>query len=454
LPLAAREARAKALGRSLRAALPPGSALPDLAALRRALPGEAFSPIASLLGMHAPPRFSSMTAGCRPGERLVVSLPALRQFLEDPLQGSARFRLRLREIESEEEIAEREDESFETERPLRAALVQEGSPDAPSLPLWDRVLAGFTLLCRREELRGRAPTGFFADAERPALAAILRGWLEELVIWAGGKPLTGVIHRFGRAQARDTLASVRHDPIRLDLPDPLAPAAGAPLSVEIVGSTGLHLSAGAEPASVVLTSRSRSGDDRTRRQRDRLRAFVDHLALSAAGLSGGAHGTLVVRSQGGDHELHPARFRMTSVETARSYLADLISDLLTGARDAGGVSTGVHPYLLPCEAVFAARERGRGLGEEIERLRDNYLEQPWRLGFSSVYGPVPEAVERHDPPSEAEARRMAGTRFGLYFDLLQVAWDAGELCSPESIVGGLGPSEGPISEQSEPKAEP
>jgi hypothetical protein len=28
-----------------------------------------------------------------------------------------------------------------------------------------------------------------------------------------------------------------------------------------------------------------------------------------------------------------------------------------------------------------------------------------------------------------------------------VAWDAGELCSPESIVGGLGPSEGPISER-------
>ena len=172
---------------------------------------------------------------------------------------------------------------------------------------------------------------------------------------------------------------------------------------------------------MILTSRSRSSDDKTRRQRDRLRAFVEHLALSAAGLSPGPHGALVVRSQGSDHEAYPARFRAASPETAQAHLATLVTDLLTGARDGAGAPTGVHPYLLPCEAVFTARERGRDLNEEIERLRDNYLEKPGLLGFSSVYGPVPEAVERHDPPPAAEAQRMTAARFGLFFDLLEEA---------------------------------
>jgi hypothetical protein len=285
-------------------------------------------------------------------------------------------------------------------------------------PLWHLVRAAFEALARREELRGRAPTGFYAQAERPALQAILRGWLEELVIWAEGKPLAGRVHRFGRAQARETLAAVRHDPIRLDLEDPFTP--GARLAVEVVGSTGLLVSAGGgDPASLVLTSRSRSGDDRARRQRDRLRAFVEHLALSAAGLSSGPLGALVVRAQGGEHETNPARFRALPAEAARAYLGALVTDLVTGARDAAGLPTGVHPYLLPCEAVFSARDRNKDLVEEIERLRDNYLEKPSLLRFSTVDGPVPEAVERHEPPPAPEARRLAESRFGLYFDLLE-----------------------------------
>jgi exodeoxyribonuclease V gamma subunit len=432
-PLAAREQRAKALGRSLRAALPLGSAMPDLPALRRALPAEKLTAVAALLGVHRPPEPASEGAGRaagsragarRAGDRLVVPLSALRQFLDDPLQGSARFRLRLRELDDDDEIADREDEAFETERPLRTLLLREAvarglidRAGEAATPLWHRVLAAFEGLARREELRGRAPTGFYAEAERPALQAILRGWLEELVIWAEGKPLSGRVHRFGRAQARETVAPVRHDPIRLDLPDPFSE--GARLSVEVVGNTGLVVSAGGDPASVVLTSRSRSGDDRARRQRDRLRAFVEHLALSAAGVAAGPHGALVVRANGGDHEASPARFRALPAEAARAHLGALVTDLVTGARDAGGVPTGVHPYLLPCEAVFSARERNKDLVEEIERLRDNYLEKPTLLRFSSVDGPVPEAVERHDPPPGPEARRMADRRFGLYFDLLE-----------------------------------
>jgi FAD/FMN-containing dehydrogenase len=45
---------------------------------------------------------------------VVVPLSAIRQFLEDPLQGSARFRLRMRDVEGDEELVDRSDEPFET----------------------------------------------------------------------------------------------------------------------------------------------------------------------------------------------------------------------------------------------------------------------------------------------------------------------------------------------------
>ena len=78
--------------------------------------------------------------------------------------------------------------------------------------------------------------------------------------------------------------------------------------------------------------------------------------------------------------------------------------------------TGVHPYLLPCEAVFEA-QAGRGtIVELVEDLRDKYFERPTAT-FSSVQGPVPEAADRHDPPPLEEAERLARARFDLFFEL-------------------------------------
>ena len=80
--------------------------------------------------------------------------------------------------------------------------------------------------------------------------------------------------------------------------------------------------------------------------------------------------------------------------------------------------TGVHPYLLPHEAMFAGpRAATRRLIEAIEDLRETYLDRP-TAGFSSVYGPVPQAVERHGPPPAAAADQMMRSRFGLLFELM------------------------------------
>ena len=128
--LAHREAGAKQLGHRLRAALPAGSAVPDLPALRRALsPDRLRAAGHAAWGCTRPPGGRAAIGGLAvPGgasERLPCPLPAIRQFLEDPLQGSARFRLRMREVEGDEELLDREQEAFVTERPLRAGLLRE-----------------------------------------------------------------------------------------------------------------------------------------------------------------------------------------------------------------------------------------------------------------------------------------------------------------------------------------
>jgi len=95
----------------------------------------------------------------------------------------------------------------------------------------------------------------------------------------------------------------------------------------------------------------------------------------------------------------------------------LAAELLEGAHDpATGSPTGVHPYLLPHEAVFEANRKGKDVVEVVETLCDQYAD----LGraFSSGYGPVPQAIERHLPPGPEAAAHMVDSRFGLLFALL------------------------------------
>jgi hypothetical protein len=127
----------------------------------------------------------------------------------------------------------------------------------------------------------------------------------------------------------------------------------------------------------------------------------------------------VAWSNGQDELLDRCRFRPLAADRARAYLADLISDLLTGVRDGGGVATGVHAYLFPFEAVFEARtsKKRPPLIDAIESLRDTYFERGPKAAFSSVYGPVPDAVARHEPPAPDAAADMERRRFDLFFEL-------------------------------------
>ena len=421
--LATREAQAKALGQSLRAALPEGVAVPDLGALRRGLPPATFAALGARLSAHAAP--DRARRGPAGSHRLVVPLEALRRFLEDPLQGSARFRLRMREVEGEEELLDREDEPFETDRLQRATLLRQTMWEAlfashaagAALPSQTAIAAALQKWARVAELRGVGPTGLFGAAELPEQFAILSGWRAELQLLAGAGPLEPTLLRFGRPSAGPGQPAQELPGLRLDLPAP--PGLGTDvLSVEIVGRSELRVGTAA-PGSLVLAARRDNAPARI--FRDRLRAFVDHVVLAASGRAEQAHATHVVWAYGDRHSTTSGRFAPLSTVAAQDYLGRLIGDLVAGATTAAGWASGLHPYLLPCEAVFAARNNGSAIVDEVEKLRDHYLEKSW-LSFSTVNGPVPQAVERHDPPGADEAERLAHERFGLFFESARRRW--------------------------------
>ncbi|HEY0709464.1 MAG TPA: hypothetical protein VGG33_21825, partial [Polyangia bacterium] len=414
--LAAREAQAKALGQSLRAALPPGTAPPNLAALRRGLPETTYAALADRLEAHAAPE--SGRSG-QAAARLLVPLDALRRFLEDPLQGSARFRLRLRETVGDEELVDRDDEPFETDRWLRSILLRDAFYDAlfaqpaAGLPSPETVREAFRRRARISELTGQGPTGLFGNAEIPSQAAVLEGWLSELT-GLGGAALAPSLLRFGRPMSRGPHPTTPLPPIELSVPAPEGHGSGA-LAIEIVGRTELRIGG---PAAGALSLTSRRENAPVKVFRDRLRLFIDHVALAAAGGASPGEAAHVVWAFGDRHTTVSARFAPLAPETARAYLTTLVRDLIAGATTLSGWASGLHPYLLPCEAVFAARTGGTSVVDEVEKLRDYYFEMPWKT-FSSVQGPVPQAVDRHDPPPLEDAERMMESRFGLYFDLLE-----------------------------------
>src|SRR5581483_9459585 len=110
----------------------------------------------------------------------------------------------------------------------------------------------------------------------------------------GGWPAVGRILRFGRAAELEAADDLR-DPIVVSVSVAGAAAvsvAGAQARrLEIVGRTELIVAPANQSAptgSLVFSCRQPRRDD-TRADREMLRAFLDHVALSAAGLSQGAH---------------------------------------------------------------------------------------------------------------------------------------------------------------------
>lgn len=419
VPPAAHERAAVRLGESLRRALPDGCAPPDLRILRRDMDAATFGALAARLGVREPPEAPVLTrsgiAGRSVAEPIIVSLHDIRRFLECPLQGSARFRLRMREVEDVDDAAERDEEALGTDSLTLSTLLRQSFGRALAAGSLDAAALGraYQHVALRGELGGRLPSGIFARGERDAHQRILLGWSAELGAAAGATPAVRAV-RFGPATTFADAADVR-DAIRID-------AGGTP--VEIRGTTELLVDegdgSGTESASLVLLGPRRTRFEGEARQKEGLRAFVDHVALAAAGAPARRHAALLCWADASSHASGRSGLGVLDRDRARTWLESVVADMLAGVPDAAGRPTGLHPYLLPCEAVFEARKLGSRtqttISDAVEKIRDNYFEKPF-LKFSSLYGPVPQAVERHDPPAAREAEAMAHARFDLFFAL-------------------------------------
>ena len=420
LPLAREEHAAWDLGDSLRRSLPEGTAAPANARdLRRVLSPSAFTEVATRLSLPRPR--APVAEPTEAPTKVIISLTDLRRFLEDPLQGSARFRLRLREALGDDELTDREDELFATGALPRSVQLREAMIGAvlasTVVPSSEAVAARYDEISLHEELAGRGPAGLFREAERERHVAILNKWAEQLSRIARGGPLHGRVLHFGQA--------FENEDVRAILPAITfalgADGARPPLQVELHGRTSVLVEAPDLPrASVIFTCRAEDADEETRLDKESLAAFLDHVALAAAGLSqaGAGHRGLLLLTHAAQHDIEERRFAALDIARARDYLARLVRDLLTGTLGPDGAPTGLHAYVLPCEAVLRARHKGILPGDEAADLWRRCREGG-RIRFSTLRGPIRDAEVRWNPPPAEMAARMAADRFGLFFQLLR-----------------------------------
>jgi hypothetical protein len=189
------------------------------------------------------------------------------------------------------------------------------------------------------------------------------------------------------------------------------------LAARIVGQTGLCAdSAGAGDATICFTCRS--GTWGAGASREDLWAFLDYVVLTAIGAEPArpGHRSAIFRARDGRGEARMVGFRPLERARALDYLARLCAELVTGALDDDGLATGVHPYLLPHEAVLASRRNQTPVADEIAELCAQA--EADRPSFSSLQGPVRGALDRYAPPTAREAEIMVEARFGLFFDLM------------------------------------
>jgi exodeoxyribonuclease V gamma subunit len=341
--------------------------------------------------------------------RVTIPMYALVKFLEFPLQGWARFRVGLDEIDEDDAMA-REDEPFETPGRDVTLLLRDVFLGAGGRSL----SAAYDATVHERELRGSGPSGLFARGERDDHVRTLDAWRDGLK--SAGVSVDGIeVHRFGRAgeHARSNQA---HPPLVVDL-EMLDSAGVARLVRAEIGGRTIPVGADAE-ASVILHRRSKkpgAGEwAEAELERMLLRAFIDHAVLAATGVSPGRVRrcvTIVSLPAGEDPVREEVALAPMSQDEGVVWLRDRVKDLLGGP----------HAYFFPCEAVFVHRRKGEGpIVPVIEEARRLLRDTDGSADLRSAYGPVPR-LRDYPIPDEGQAAAMADARFGAFFDKVRRA---------------------------------
>jgi exodeoxyribonuclease V gamma subunit len=390
-PAAEMEHNVRLLGEDLRDFLKRSGSTPDLRELRKKLPPPIWEQLGEVLGVFDPPPCEP-TKGIEP-DPLTVSIGAIRNFLECPLQGSARFLLRMRDDE-EEDVLAREDEAFEASSLHQAIVLRKVFTTA--LASGEKLTDAYDDVQTRYELRGTLPTGVFGESEREEHLKILNQWRAEYNHLTDGTEPVPKAFRFGPAREHADAVDEVFAPLALEVN---VPTDAEPLKrrIEIVGMTQLFIE---EPAATLVPLTGKT------KPKHILRGFLDYVLLSAAGRSAGSEHSVCLLKADDKPEPDSFTFSAFTQDEARDYLGMLLEDMLGR----------VHSYLLPCEA-FLKIVKGRRVEldekkfpQNLESLRENVDDT------SSQYGPIKNPELCYEPPSEEEALEIIHRRFTPLFD--------------------------------------
>ena len=419
LPVAEAEHRAQALGQILR---PTPFASMSVADSIATLPAAERAAVARVLGLPDAPAVSPESAG-----PLLIPLWALRRFLEDPLQGSARLRLGLRD-DDDEGLADVEDEPFDFEKWDRTALLSASMAtamtQAQAVPTLESLLGAYQRKALASELAGQRPVGVFREAEARREQETLTVWQRALAEVLGVEPMRiSAVRLSPHAEALDRSErtpspriELRQSPrLALTLPDPSG-AEAREVAICITGQTGLCArAAGHTGTSLAFTFRAGAGEQEF--GKEDLRAFLDYVVLTATGLESGraGHRSALFYRRKDQATARVVELAPLGRQRAEDYLCGLCRELVAFAP--GNPGALLHPYLFPHEAVLASHERGTHVRREIEALLGEV--ERGNGGFSLLRGPVPNVPARYAPPPDAELERMVKARFGLFFELVR-----------------------------------
>lgn len=318
-----------------------------------------------------------------------LSIAALRKFLECPLQGAARYALRMVD-EDGDGSPDNEDEPLETTFLDRTMMLRDAfwlgrGEEKTTLCEYERAF-------RTSQFRGEAPVGPFAEATKQADFDKLRLFAEQAAV-AGMTHLEGWQHiRVGGAR-EFTQVDRAMQAVTLDVS--VAEARGpARRRVKLHGVVG--------PVSAALDRSFRCIASSQARAHHFLDGFLGAIVLAAAGEK--LPHDFVVAVLGGDKddktvEKFARRLIVPSCDEARQYLTALVEDLLSGNNH----------YFLPIEAVEQVYDAGATANPSqiVYKVHDDN-----RSSSRSDYGPVRDP-KRFDPPDDEEIDRIMRRRFEL-----------------------------------------
>ena len=407
-----------------------------------AAPGE-WDKLAAMLKLPAgPPDFKeasseAITEAGLPGREAeaVLTMAALRRFLECPMQGWASAMLGL--AETEDDQADREEEDFEMARLaettlLRSAFYQAATQSSEPAEVYKR-------MADRIKLSGHFPVGEPGRVLSDKHLKIINGWQSVLMTMNSGGTGSGLERlRLGRSYAAER-AEIVLDPLLLEVEKAVCNGAVTRVPVRVSGlSEGLlndrRISISLQPAS--LPDNPGGDNNAAKIYRLLLRGLIDHLVLSAAGALKKETRAVRVVYAGGTGEAGYIGLKLAPIadEEAGRWLAALAAELLSGP----------HAYLLPCEAIFInfhqylkavvkgdGRQVNVGAGANVSSppgllYRPDGLKIASAIGemanddfasFSSLYGPVPKP-RHYRPPAAEDLAAMIERRFNLLFALI------------------------------------